>query len=126
ARGRARRLAWRGGGRRARGVAPGGPPARTGVGEPHGTSAGVATGPSPRRAGASVERAASGDRVGSERPRSRRRPAAARTQIPITHARRVTSPARVRGDRKSTRLNSSHVKISYAVFCLNKKHLRKI
>src|SRR5690606_40533296 len=24
------------------------------------------------------------------------------------------------GDRKSTRLNSSHVKISYAVFCLNK------
>src|SRR5690606_40465365 len=28
--------------------------------------------------------------------------------------------ARVR-DRKSTRLNSSHVKISYAVFCLKKK-----
>src|SRR5207302_11418510 len=29
---------------------------------------------------------------------------------------------RVRGaDRKSTRLNSSHVKISYAVFCLKKK-----
>src|SRR5690606_41561885 len=27
----------------------------------------------------------------------------------------------VRRDRKSTRLNSSHVKISYAVFCLNKK-----
>src|SRR5690606_40994618 len=92
-----RRLVCGGGVRRARGVAPGGPPARTGVGEPHGTSAGVATGPSPRRAGASVERAASGDRVGSERPRSRRRPAAARTQIPITHARRVTSPARARG-----------------------------
>src|SRR5215471_9131473 len=31
--------------------------------------------------------------------------------------------ARVRalGDRKSTRLNSSHVEISYAVFCLKKK-----
>src|SRR5690606_39758772 len=28
---------------------------------------------------------------------------------------------RVPGDRKSTRLNSSHVKISYAVFCLKKK-----
>src|SRR5690606_41796783 len=25
------------------------------------------------------------------------------------------------GDRKSTRLNSSHVKISYAVYCLKKK-----
>src|SRR5699024_12676989 len=32
-----------------------------------------------------------------------------------------TSPRRVRGDRKSTRLNSSHVSISYAVFCLKKK-----
>src|SRR3989442_8596118 len=27
-----------------------------------------------------------------------------------------------RGDRKSTRLNSSHVRISYAVFCLKKKN----
>src|SRR5688572_17249128 len=27
----------------------------------------------------------------------------------------------VRGDRKSTRLNSSHSQISYAVFCLKKK-----
>src|SRR6476646_11706954 len=29
--------------------------------------------------------------------------------------------ARDRGDRKSTRLNSSHTVISYAVFCLKKK-----
>src|SRR2546430_7570338 len=28
---------------------------------------------------------------------------------------------RVRSDRKSTRLNSSHSQISYAVFCLKKK-----
>src|SRR2546430_10151357 len=28
------------------------------------------------------------------------------------------------GDRKSTRLNSSHSQISYAVFCLKKKTLR--
>src|SRR5436309_12386782 len=28
-------------------------------------------------------------------------------------------------DRKSTRLNSSHVKISYAVFCLKKKKHKK-
>src|SRR5436309_12688747 len=34
---------------------------------------------------------------------------------------RLPSPARMRADRKSTRLNSSHVKTSYAVFCLNKK-----
>src|SRR3712207_7765647 len=27
----------------------------------------------------------------------------------------------LRGDRKSTRLNSSHANISYAVFCLKKK-----
>src|SRR5690349_22395364 len=28
-------------------------------------------------------------------------------------------------DRKSTRLNSSHVEISYAVFCLKKKKFKK-
>src|SRR5207302_7117158 len=33
----------------------------------------------------------------------------------------VTRPSKVTVDRKSTRLNSSHVKISYAVFCLKKK-----
>src|SRR5438034_7832924 len=31
----------------------------------------------------------------------------------------------VRGDRKSTRLNSSHTVISYAVFCLKKKKKEK-
>src|SRR5690349_22148951 len=30
----------------------------------------------------------------------------------------------VLGDRKSTRLNSSHVEISYAVFCLKKKRVQ--
>src|SRR3712207_7885243 len=30
-------------------------------------------------------------------------------------------PADVEADRKSTRLNSSHANISYAVFCLKKK-----
>src|SRR5690349_22458264 len=33
---------------------------------------------------------------------------------------------RPREDRKSTRLNSSHVEISYAVFCLKKKKKKKI
>src|SRR5947209_11693555 len=32
---------------------------------------------------------------------------------------------RVEGDRKSTRLNSSHANISYAVFCLKKKKKKK-
>src|SRR5204862_4116059 len=34
---------------------------------------------------------------------------------------RPPSSAQAAGDRKSTRLNSSHVEISYAVFCLKKK-----
>src|SRR5262245_65344480 len=33
---------------------------------------------------------------------------------------------RARSDRKSTRLNSSHLGISYAVFCLKKKNRRQI
>src|SRR3712207_8756875 len=37
---------------------------------------------------------------------------------PGLHRRRRGLPA---GDRKSTRLNSSHANISYAVFCLKKK-----
>src|SRR5690606_26062464 len=38
----------------------------------------------------------------------------------LNESRNHNRPERVR-DRKSTRLNSSHVKISYAVFCLKKK-----
>src|SRR5690606_41999549 len=34
-------------------------------------------------------------------------------------------PDRHSPDRKSTRLNSSHVKISYAVFCLKKKKYKR-
>src|SRR2546427_9435630 len=34
-------------------------------------------------------------------------------------------PPRVERDRKSTRLNSSHSQISYAVFCLKKKKKKK-
>src|SRR5207249_12128574 len=35
------------------------------------------------------------------------------------------APLLDRADRKSTRLNSSHVSISYAVFCLKKKKTRE-
>src|SRR2546421_2428440 len=38
-----------------------------------------------------------------------------------SHIRKVTDGFAVDGDRKSTRLNSSHDQISYAVFCLKKK-----
>src|SRR5699024_12255127 len=38
---------------------------------------------------------------------------------------RETSTVDIVVDRKSTRLNSSHVSISYAVFCLKKKNTRK-
>src|SRR5439155_17069507 len=48
----------------------------------------------------------------------------------VTRARAYTSDVEfsaedaTRRDRKSTRLNSSHVAISYAVFCLKKKKIR--
>src|SRR5579871_6959471 len=43
------------------------------------------------------------------------------------HSRRdLQFPGPRREDRKSTRLNSSHVEISYAVFCLKKKKKNNI
>src|SRR5690349_22988594 len=38
---------------------------------------------------------------------------------------RLHGAAAAEADRKSTRLNSSHVEISYAVFCLKKKKKKK-
>src|SRR5690606_9527045 len=38
----------------------------------------------------------------------------------------VIQTAAIASDRKSTRLNSSHVKISYAVFCLKKNSIRRL
>src|SRR5207302_7713123 len=43
------------------------------------------------------------------------------TILIVTHDIQIARTVPGRGDRKSTRLNSSHVKISYAVFCLKKK-----
>src|SRR5690606_19122272 len=42
--------------------------------------------------------------------------------LPKTFEDIARDPDKMREDRKSTRLNSSHVKISYAVFCLKKKN----
>src|SRR2546430_9885309 len=43
------------------------------------------------------------------------------TGEPLPPATRATLEAQLGTDRKSTRLNSSHSQISYAVFCLKKK-----
>src|SRR2546421_4978089 len=42
-----------------------------------------------------------------------------------THQTAPTQFLEAKGDRKSTRLNSSHDQISYAVFCLKKKKNKK-
>src|SRR5207302_11416556 len=49
----------------------------------------------------------------------------AANQIQLGDVEAETSQPQLVGDRKSTRLNSSHVKISYAVFCLKKKKKKK-
>src|SRR2546430_11937649 len=43
---------------------------------------------------------------------------------PTTSGRRACRSRKSAKDRKSTRLNSSHSQISYAVFCLKKKNKR--
>src|SRR3712207_8248955 len=44
------------------------------------------------------------------------------TPVPFWSAREVVEASIADPDRKSTRLNSSHANISYAVFCLKKKN----
>src|SRR5205807_4005118 len=48
----------------------------------------------------------------------------ARSDVPAKQRCRATGRTQV--DRKSTRLNSSHLVISYAVFCLKKKNNNKL
>src|SRR2546427_1025462 len=47
------------------------------------------------------------------------------SEIAFRAERRRDEPAKKTSDRKSTRLNSSHSQISYAVFCLKKKKNNK-
>src|SRR5206468_12952406 len=61
-----------------------------------------------------VDREGDGDEA--DRGRRDRRP-----QMPEPVRAEGDEPRRSRRDRKSTRLNSSHDQISYAVFCLKKK-----
>src|SRR5690348_17716332 len=46
-------------------------------------------------------------------------------RVPNWNATGPTSGLPMKSDRKSTRLNSSHPSISYAVFCLKKKKKKK-
>src|SRR2546422_6935464 len=74
---------------------------------------------------ASQSRSSRVARALNPRSSSSGRGAAATSRAPRTEHTIGTAKARIRtsvkGDRKSTRLNSSHGYISYAVFCLKKK-----
>src|SRR5688572_31934872 len=74
--------------------------------------------------------AAFADRFGAEGPGSHRvfqehggerRDVANRRELEVAEAQRADAAVFRLQDRKSTRLNSSHSQISYAVFCLKKK-----
>src|SRR6266536_1904920 len=56
------------------------------------------------------------------------RPGVAELELELSHAlgAGILADQRMRRDRKSTRLNSSHEWISYAVFCLKKKKKKNI
>src|SRR3712207_8089550 len=69
-------------------------------------------GRAPLRLGAHPRRRVGGRR--GEHPRRARRRGAPRLRLVVELLRR---------DRKSTRLNSSHANISYAVLCLKKKNI---
>src|SRR5690606_42145596 len=60
-------------------------------------------------------------RSAARRSRGRRRSGRAGAALSVVDRRGGGRRERACRDRKSTRLNSSHVKISYAVFCLKKK-----
>src|SRR3712207_8797261 len=84
-----------------------------------------------RSAGGDAVRVADGpaDAVVLRRAARRRRGPARRSPVGTGAGARARRPAAVaraagagRADRKSTRLNSSHANISYAVFCLKKNN----
>src|SRR5690349_23111057 len=65
--------------------------------------------------------AAVGHRVDLDHPVMGRAGTRARQELALLGGHRRQNGLHVGQDRKSTRLNSSHVEISYAVFCLKKK-----
>src|SRR5690348_18027319 len=82
--------------------------------------------PRQRRPTAEVRRAQGGEVVAVEPHDAVGRHGAAAVRglpPPAVHDPRGDPRWRLRQDRKSTRLNSSHPSISYAVFCLKKKNI---
>src|SRR5258708_10981133 len=59
------------------------------------------------------------------RSRVLRRARVAEVDLPERHPAAAADHRQIHGDRKSTRLNSSHQIISYAVFCLKKKNKKR-
>src|SRR5699024_12797652 len=77
----------------------------------------------PVRADRAHERAADGPHINDQREQNRQLIAPAVALRRLQHhveRQRKRQPGDSNRDRKSTRLNSSHVSISYAVFCLKK------
>src|SRR5205814_9117175 len=73
-----------------------------------------------RRQGRQASRASPCPAIERSRRRAQRRP-----RRPERAPRLPAAAGAAVGDRKSTRLNSSHLGISYAVFCLKKKKKKK-
>src|SRR5256885_6675243 len=68
-------------------------------------------------------RGEAGHRRARPRDEGRRRRAERALRLPRSRQARRGQGRGARLDRKSTRLNSSHLVISYAVFCLKKKNI---
>src|SRR3712207_7524872 len=68
-----------------------------------------------------LERRVAGRSIEDARRRGQVAADAARAGLALGAGRRDRLGGERQGDRKSTRLNSSHANISYAVFCLKKK-----
>src|SRR5699024_11784664 len=83
---------------------------------------GVRTVPAAEHPGQTAQGAQQRERLAAAPPQRRDPGDPDRAAVPggdVQHKAGVFAAAK--GDRKSTRLNSSHVSISYAVFCLKKK-----
>src|SRR3712207_8558393 len=80
----------------------------------------------PNSADDNIDRTSHCNEIGTAdlHPEAPRRAAGGHSAADRGSRRRAARQRRAGADRKSTRLNSSHANISYAVFCLKKKKTR--